>query len=114
MHGVNHFHRFGIGVRPADDEGLLVGGRGEGRFQAVDDRHAFRGVRPGEEGDDDVVALGERAADGLEGHPAHDDGVAGGLLPEVFHIAREVPQQGVLAADGVIVGDCDDEALFHG
>ena len=83
-------------------------------LQAVDNSHAFRGVRPGEEGDDDVMAPGERSADGLESHPAHDDGVPGGLLPEILHIAREVPQQGVLAADGVVVGDGDDEALFHG
>ena len=121
IHAVNNFHRLGIGVGPSNHESpfeylriivVLIRG-GEGLFQGVHDGDFGGGFGPGEEGDDDVMTLRERTADGLVGHPAHDDGAAGGLLPEVFHVARQVPQQGVLAADGMVVGDRDDKALFH-
>ena len=95
-----------VGVGAANDEALFgILGGSESLREVGHDHYCVRGVRPRELADDDILALGERTADGLESHPAHDDRVAGRRLSEIFHVARKVPKQGVLASDRHIVGD---------
>ena len=71
------------------------------------------GVGPREFGNYDVGPAGKRPPDGLEGHPAHDYGMAGRCFPEIFHVPGEVPQKLVPAAYGEIVRHRDYDTLFH-
>src|SRR5699024_9503626 len=54
-------------------------------------------------GDDQVLAPGQGAADGLPGFAAHHNGVAQGGLFEMSQIPRQVPGQGIVVADAAVL-----------
>ena len=117
---IRRFHRLGVRISAADNEALGVFRvlfltlRGRIRFlQTLHNRHVFRRFRPRKKGYHDIVATGQRTSDGLESHPTHDDGMAGRLLTEILHVSGKVPQQLVPAADGLVVGNGDDNTFFH-
>ena len=100
-----------VDLRAADDEDLVESELGE-IIGVVDDGDAF--VRPIRiTGEDDILSLRERSADGVKRGATHEDGVAAGGFFEELQILREMPGEIAVATDGAvwIVGDNGDE--FH-
>ena len=71
----------------------------------------LRGVKAS--GNDDIHPLRERTADGFEGLAAHYDRAAHRLVAEELHVVGNMPQKGVVLADGVIVRNRYNDAFFH-
>lgn len=78
------------------------------------DEVGFGDLQVGIAGEDDVLALGEGAADGVEGFAPHHDGMAGGLFFEEFEVFGEVPRKGAIASDDAFGGHGNDGGEFHG
>lgn len=94
-----------VDFRAADDEDLAVHFR-DG-IGAVDDLDAF--VRPCFiAGEDDVLPFRQGPADGLEGFPAHEYGVAEGGFLEEREILGEVPREFSVRPDKAVWVHGDD------
>ena len=75
------------------------------------DNDAFRsGEAPGNH---DIGTLRQRTANGFECLSSHDDRTAGSCAFEKLQILGDMPQEGIVLTDGVIVRYCYDYAFFH-
>ena len=87
-------------------------GRTLGHLQSFFQAMRHDGVRRDEAsgpGEHDVEPSVEHAWERLEGAPAHDHRLAHGDLPEIAHVAAQVPGQVPSPADGAVLAHGDDQ-----
>jgi len=64
-------------------------------------------------GENDILAVGKRAADGVEGLSPHHDGMAGGGLFEKTQIFGKVPGETTVFPDDAVWGHGDNGGESH-
>ena len=104
VQGVSRLHSLGVSIGTTHYEALLstrsLGGLISG-LQGIHNNDSLRSVRPRENGNHNIGALGQRTAYGLEGHEAHDYRITRSLFLKVLKVFCKMPEKFVLAADGI-------------
>ena len=80
----------------------------EGRFQTASHPHTLRG-KARLPADHDIAAPRQGTADGLKGLAAHEDRLAHGQALEMREVRRQIPGQGIVVSDHIVVGRRDDQ-----